>query len=108
MKFMYKTHTGEVRCGTAPSIEAMQAKHWVDPATVKPAPRLPRPRRDIVDYDAGTIVNPSEAEERAAVADRASLRRQVQHETDAAWLARTDAQRWKIVLRILKAIEQRI
>ena len=45
---------------------------------------------------------------RASRADRASLRQQVQDETEAAWLARTDAQRWKIVLRILKAIGQRI
>jgi hypothetical protein len=44
----------------------------------------------------------------ARTAEREDLRSQVQDETEAAWLSRTDTARWKIVLKLLKAIEKRI
>ena len=40
--------------------------------------------------------------------ERQTLRDLIRAETEADWLARTDAARWKIVLRALKAIEKRI
>jgi hypothetical protein len=49
------------------------------------------------------------AEEEVQVerSERTSLRDLIRAETEAAWLARTDAARWKLVLRALKAIERR-
>ena len=102
MDWMYKTRDGEVRCGSAPTLEAMRAKHWVDPDTVRPAPRLPKPGRDIVDYDAGTVTNPREAEEAAEAQDKSTLREQILAATEAQWLGLTEAQRQKTVLKALK------
>jgi hypothetical protein len=48
------------------------------------------------------------AELNAEAADREDLRSQIQDETEAAWLARTDAARWKIVLKLFKALEKRV
>ena len=73
-------------------------KHW-DTGRLGPMPSL----EDI--EAAGMLAEQETATERT---QKGSLRDMIRAETDAAWLARTDAQRWKIVLGILKAIEQRI
>ena len=73
-------------------------KHW-DTGRLGPMPSL----EDI--EAAGMLAEQETATERT---QKDSLRDMIRAETEAAWLARTDAQRWKIVLRILKAIEQRI
>ena len=77
-------------------------KHW-DAGRLGPMPSLEEIEAAGMLAEQETI-----AEREAKVSDRASLRQQVQDETEDQWLARTDAQRWKIVLRILKAIEKRI
>jgi hypothetical protein len=49
-----------------------------------------------------------QAARKADVAERSSLRQQLRDETEEQWLARTDTQRQKFILRALKAIEKRI
>ena len=46
--------------------------------------------------------------EAAEIQDKSTLRQQLRDETEAQWLARTDAQRMKLILKALKAIEKRI
>lgn len=53
-KYMYKSKQGDVRCGRAASIAALEAKHWVEPGTAKEIPELFGPG-DTVDYAAGTF-----------------------------------------------------
>jgi hypothetical protein len=50
----------------------------------------------------------AKAEREARENDREDLRSQIQDETESAWLARTDAARWKIVLKLFKAFEKRV
>lgn len=59
--------------------------------------------QDILDFEAGLLAIVT-----ARTAEREDLRSQVQDETEEIWLARTDNARWKIVLKLLKAIEKRI
>ena len=73
-------------------------KHW-DTGRLGPMPSLE-------DIEAAGMLAEQEGQDERAKKD--SLRDMIRAETDAAWLARTDAQRWEIVLRILKAIEHRI
>ena len=73
-------------------------KHW-DSDRLGPIPSL----EDI--KAAGLLAEQEAAAERTA---KSTLRQQLRDETEAQWLARTDAQRMKLILKALKAIEKRI